>query len=114
MARIALAEPAPPTMKNSLRFGLLDRGEDADALVVVVVPQGVEPRRGLQQVGGDALPALRGEVGGLARPDREPVRLRARRAKPWLRSWVSGRLSMPAISPMTGLVTPAPRSRVPM
>ena len=54
--------------------GLLDGGEDADALVVVVVPHGVQPRGGLQQVRGDALPALGGEVGGLARPDREPVR----------------------------------------
>ena len=46
-------------MKNSLAVGLLDRGEHADALVVVVVPDRVELGGGLQQVRGDALAALR-------------------------------------------------------
>src|SRR5690606_40193587 len=43
---------------------VLDRGEDADALVVVVVPGGVDLRRGLEQVGRRGLAALDGEVGG--------------------------------------------------
>ena len=51
--------------------GVLDGRQDADALVVVVVPDGVDLRRGLQQVGGGLLAALDGEVGGDAVVDVE-------------------------------------------
>ena len=54
-----------------------------------------------------AWPDCDGEVGRLPRADLEADSLSAS-LKPWLRSWVSGRQSMPAISPMTGLLTPLP------
>ena len=44
--------------------GVLDRRQDADALVVVVVPEDVDLRRGLQQVGRRLLAGLDGELGG--------------------------------------------------
>src|SRR5690625_3758719 len=44
--------------------GVLDRLHDADALVVVVVPDGVDVRGGLEQVRRDRLTALDGELGG--------------------------------------------------
>src|SRR5699024_10534442 len=44
--------------------GVLDRGQNAHALVVVVVPDGIDLRRGLQQVRGRGLAALDGEVPG--------------------------------------------------
>ena len=47
--------------------GVLDGGHHADALVVVVVPDGVDLRRGLQQVGRGLLAGLDGELG------RDPV-----------------------------------------
>ena len=43
--------------------GLVDRGHHADALVVVVVPERVDLRRGLQQVGRHRLAGLDGELG---------------------------------------------------
>ena len=102
---ITFFEPAPPTMKNSLAIGLLDGREDADALVVVVVPDGVDLRRRLQQVRGCGLAALDGEVGGHPVGDLQAATASAS-LKPWLRSWVSGRESIPAISATTasGLV----------
>ena len=86
--------------------GVLDRGQHADALVVVVVPERVDLRRGLQQVGRRLLAGLDGELGGdpVARPSRPQSSSAS--SKPWLRSWVSGRESMPAISAMTASVMP--------
>ena len=51
--------------------GVLDGRHDADALVVVVVPDGVDLRRCLQQVGRGLLAGLDGELGGDAVVDVE-------------------------------------------
>ena len=47
-----------------LAVGLFDRGQHADALVVVVVPDRVDVRCGLEEVRGDVLARLGGELRG--------------------------------------------------
>jgi hypothetical protein len=74
MARIAFADPAPPTMKNSLRFACWIAASTPTPWSSSWFHTGVRAGCGLQEVRGDALPALRGEVRRLPWPDREPVR----------------------------------------
>ena len=85
---------------NSSRPAFSIRRQDADALVVVVVPHGVDLRAAWSRLERRASPPSTVKSAATRLSTSRPHSPSAS-SKPWLRSWVSGSESMPAISATT-------------
>jgi hypothetical protein len=110
---IALLDPAPPTMKNSLRPAWLIAASTPMPWSSSWFHTASSRGAACSKLAVTRCPPCAVKSAAWRGPTVKPY-VASASTKPLLRSWVSGRLSIPAISPMIGLATPASRSRRPM
>src|SRR5882757_8786596 len=106
MARIALLDPAPPTMKNSLRPACWIAASTPMPWSSSWFHSASSRGAACSRFAATRCPPAAVKSAACRGPTLKP-KLASASLKPLLRAWVSGRLSMPASSPITGLATPA-------
>ena len=101
---MALAEPAPPTMKNSLRFACWIAASTPMPWSSSWFHTASSRGAACSRFAVTRWPPCAVKSAACRGPTEKPNDFSASE-KPLLRAWVSGRLSIPAISPMIGFDT---------